>query len=307
MLIVFLPLFSVVFSPYFPLHCRHHRPWFSLFFLSRHKLFIHLQVIITSMVPDTFLIIPLKIFVLLVLYVKLDFFMVTTLLMKILSIICHVPSSLFSYFLFVFVLFAPILVCLSIIIIIIIIISAIRYAEGFALRSFFYTPLVTRSPLAALALALFSCGGAREGLWVQRSHEYNYTVYTGKEGEGLDRGWGLGTGLNRGELCVREYGAVEQPLLSRTVDGSGNSWTLTGHVRDPYHHRGPYPPLRGADLPKDGRRNCVSGGGDGARERVSLGGGGRGEPGRDVEYGVPPGEAGHRGAAVGEWSKRQPS
>ena len=29
--------------------------------------------------------------------------------MKILSIICHVPSSLFSYFLFVFVLFAPIL------------------------------------------------------------------------------------------------------------------------------------------------------------------------------------------------------
>ena len=37
--------------------------------------------------------------------------------MKILSIICHVPSSLFSYFLFVFVLFAPILVCLSIIII----------------------------------------------------------------------------------------------------------------------------------------------------------------------------------------------
>ena len=48
--------------------------------------------------------------------------MVTTLLMKILSIICNVPSSLFSYFLFVFVLFAPILVCLSIIIIIIIII-----------------------------------------------------------------------------------------------------------------------------------------------------------------------------------------
>ena len=42
--------------------------------------------------------------------------------MKILSIICHVPSSLFSYFLFVFVLLAPILVCLSIIIIIIIII-----------------------------------------------------------------------------------------------------------------------------------------------------------------------------------------
>ena len=37
--------------------------------------------------------------------------------MKILSIICHVPSSLFSYFLFVFVSFAPILVCLSIIII----------------------------------------------------------------------------------------------------------------------------------------------------------------------------------------------
>ena len=75
------------------------------------------------MVPDTFLIIPLKIFVLLVLYVKLDFFMVTTLLMKILSIICHVPSSLFSYFIFVFVSFAPILVCLSIIIIIIIIIK----------------------------------------------------------------------------------------------------------------------------------------------------------------------------------------
>ena len=46
--------------------------------------------------------------------------MVITLLMKILFIICHVPSSLFSYFLFVFVLFAPILVCLSIIIIIII-------------------------------------------------------------------------------------------------------------------------------------------------------------------------------------------
>ena len=43
--------------------------------------------------------------------------MVITLLMKILFIICHVPSSLFSYFLFVFVLFAPILVCLSIIII----------------------------------------------------------------------------------------------------------------------------------------------------------------------------------------------
>ena len=47
--------------------------------------------------------------------------MITTLLLKILSIICHVPSSLFSYFLFVFVSFAPILVCLSIIIIIIII------------------------------------------------------------------------------------------------------------------------------------------------------------------------------------------
>ena len=46
--------------------------------------------------------------------------MVITLLMKILSIICHVPSSFFSYFLVVFVLFAPILVCLSIIIIIII-------------------------------------------------------------------------------------------------------------------------------------------------------------------------------------------
>ena len=45
--------------------------------------------------------------------------MVITLLMKILFIICHVPSSLFSYFLFVFVLFAPILVCLSIIIIIV--------------------------------------------------------------------------------------------------------------------------------------------------------------------------------------------
>ena len=57
------------------------------------------------MVPDTFLIIPLKILVLLILYVKLDFSMVITLLMKILFIICHVPSSLFSYFLFVFVLF----------------------------------------------------------------------------------------------------------------------------------------------------------------------------------------------------------
>ena len=43
------------------------------------------------------------------------FFMVITLLMKILSIICHVPSSLFSYFFVVFVLFVPILVCLSII------------------------------------------------------------------------------------------------------------------------------------------------------------------------------------------------
>ena len=42
--------------------------------------------------------------------------------MKILSIILSCAySSLFSYFLFVFVLFAPILVCLSIIIIIIII------------------------------------------------------------------------------------------------------------------------------------------------------------------------------------------
>ena len=73
------------------------------------------------MVPDILLIIPLKILVLLILYVKSDFYMVITLLMKILFIICHVPSSLFSYFLFVFVLFAPILVCLSIIIIIIII------------------------------------------------------------------------------------------------------------------------------------------------------------------------------------------
>ena len=71
------------------------------------------------MVPDILLIIPLKILVLFILYVKLDFSMVITLLMKILFIICHVPSSLFSYFLFVFVLFAPILVCLSIIIIII--------------------------------------------------------------------------------------------------------------------------------------------------------------------------------------------
>ena len=52
--------------------------------------------------------------------------MVITLLMKILFIICHVPSSLFSYFLFVFVLFAPILVCLSIIIIIIIIAKVAR-------------------------------------------------------------------------------------------------------------------------------------------------------------------------------------
>ena len=74
------------------------------------------------MVPDILLIIPLKILVLLILYVKLDFSMVITLLMKVLFIICHVPSSLLSYFLFVFVLFAPILVCLSIIIIIIIII-----------------------------------------------------------------------------------------------------------------------------------------------------------------------------------------
>ena len=45
--------------------------------------------------------------------------------MKILSIICHVPSSFFSYFLFVFVLFAPILVCVSIIIIITIIIPCV--------------------------------------------------------------------------------------------------------------------------------------------------------------------------------------
>ena len=107
-------LFSVVFSPYFPLHCRHHHPWFSPFFLFHHKWCNYLQVIITSMVPETFLIIPLKNLVLLVLYVKLDFFFYGyTLLMKILSIICHVPSSLFSYFLVVSVLFAPILVCSS--------------------------------------------------------------------------------------------------------------------------------------------------------------------------------------------------
>ena len=73
----------------------------------------------TSMVPDTFLIIPLKILALFVLFVKLDLFMVITLLMKILSIICHVPSSVFPYSLVVSILFAPILVCLSIIIIIV--------------------------------------------------------------------------------------------------------------------------------------------------------------------------------------------
>ena len=44
MLIVFLPLFSVNFSPYFPLHYRHHPPWFSLFFRFLQKWFIHLLV-----------------------------------------------------------------------------------------------------------------------------------------------------------------------------------------------------------------------------------------------------------------------
>ena len=43
-------------------------------FLFHHKWFIHLQVKITSMVPDTFLIILLKILALLVLFVKLDIF-----------------------------------------------------------------------------------------------------------------------------------------------------------------------------------------------------------------------------------------
>ena len=53
-------------------------------------------------------------------------FMVITLLMKILSIICHVPSSIFPYSLVVTVLFAPILVCSSIIKIIIIMAHSVR-------------------------------------------------------------------------------------------------------------------------------------------------------------------------------------
>ena len=51
--------------------------------------------------------------------------MVITHLMKMLSIICHVPSSIFPYSLVVSVFFAPILVCSSIIIVIIVIIIII--------------------------------------------------------------------------------------------------------------------------------------------------------------------------------------
>ena len=89
--VIFLPLFSVVFSPYFRLHFRHHRPWFSLFFLFYHRWFIHLQVIITSMVPNTLLITPLKILALL--FIKLDFFLWLSLsLLKsyLLSVMCLV-------------------------------------------------------------------------------------------------------------------------------------------------------------------------------------------------------------------------
>ena len=65
---------------------------------------------------------------------------------------------------------------------------------------------------------------------------------------------------SRRVVCVREYGAVEQPLPTQTADSdSGNCWTPERLVQDRSPRRAVFV-LGGPAGEKNGRRHSVSGG-----------------------------------------------